>query len=281
MDRIVQHIATKYKLDIKSVTPLSGGDINKVFKLKCASEDVVIKLSNKSEFHAMFETEAKGLELLQSTRSFRIPKVIGTGDFVDETYLLLEYIPHGTPSPDFDLKFANNLVMLHQNTQRHFGLPYSNYIGSLPQYNGEESTATGFYIDQRLQPQLEIAYDLGFQFPNIDLFFGNITDEIPEEPPALIHGDLWSGNFLIASEGSPVLIDPAVSFAIREMDLGMMKLFGGFSEAIYSEYNNIFPLVENWENRIQIWQLYYLLVHLNLFGSGYYSQVKSIIKRYS
>jgi fructosamine-3-kinase len=97
----------------------------------------------------------------------------------------------------------------------------------------------------------------------------------------LIHGDLWNGNYLISELGEPTLIDPAVAYAPREMDLAMMQLFGGFPSDVYSSYNEEFPLIENWKDRTPIWQLYYLLVHLNLFGSGYFQQVNSIVKRYS
>jgi fructosamine-3-kinase len=138
-----------------------------------------------------------------------------------------------------------------------------------------------FYISQRLEPQLKLAFEGGFKFGNLKGFFKNISEEIPEESPSLIHGDLWSGNFLVAHNGDPALIDPAVAFAPREMDLAMMKLFGGFSEEVFMTYNSIFPLCEGWKERTAIWQLYYLLVHLNLFGSGYWSQVKFILKRYS
>jgi fructosamine-3-kinase len=103
---------------------------------------------------------------------------------------------------------------------------------------------------------------------------------IPEERPSLIHGDLWNGNYLIAKEGKPVLIDPAVSYGIREMDLAMMHLFGGFSEEVYNVYHELSPLQAGWQDRTSLWQLYYLLVHLNLFGSGYLSQVQTAIKRY-
>ena len=111
--------------------------------------------------------------------------------------------------------------------------------------------------------------------------YSQISEEIPDEAPSLIHGDLWNGNYMVSNKGEPTLIDPAVAYAPREMDIAMMHLFGGFPQDVYSIYNEQFPLVENWKDRISLWQLYYLLVHLNLFGSSYLSQVKGIIKRYS
>ena len=107
-----------------------------------------------------------------------------------------------------------------------------------------------------------------------------ISEEIPNEPPSLIHGDLWNGNYLVSEAGKPVLIDPAAAFAPREMDIAMMHLFGGFSTTLFQAYQEIHPMEKNWEDRISLWQLYYMLVHLNLFGSGYLKQVEAILAKY-
>lgn len=228
----------------------------------------------------MFTAEAKGLQLLKNSNSFIIPEVIATGEIGATSYLLMEYIPKGTPKIKFWELFAKNLTKLHQNTQARYGLDYDNYIGRLPQPNAKCQTASEFYVSQRLEPQFKMAIDKGFYFGDLKKCVKNISDEIPNEPPALVHGDLWSGNYLVSEHGEPVLIDPAVAFAPREMDLAMMRLFGGFSEEIFVGYHSFFPLQEGWQGRIQLWQLYYLLVHLNLFGSGYLHQVKSILKTY-
>jgi fructosamine-3-kinase len=178
-------------------------------------------------------------------------------------------------------KFAEALACLHKTTAKNFGLDHDNYIGSLPQQNNFCSSASEFYITQRLEPQFKMAADNGFNFKNLEKFFKNISEEISNEAPALVHGDLWNGNYMVSKIGEAVLIDPAVAYAPREMDIAMMKLFGGFSEEIFSNYNAAFPLGEGWKERLPLWQLYYLLVHLNLFGSGYLPQVNSVIKRYS
>tara|TARA_R110002072_G_scaffold4384_16_gene30802 strand:+ start:2184 stop:2876 length:693 start_codon:yes stop_codon:yes gene_type:complete len=230
----------------------------------------------------MFEAEAKGLQLLKNTNTFKIPEAISYGETEKHSYLLLEYINPGTKSPNFNNTFGHQLAAMHQNTASHFGLDHDNYIGSLPQINDCNITHSAeFFVEKRLNPQWHLATQNGFDFKNIDAFLKNIQNEIPNEPPALIHGDLWNGNYLVDTYGNPCLIDPAVSFTSREMDLAMMQLFGGFPERVYSIYNENFPLENNWKNRTDIWQLYYLLVHLNLFGSGYYNQVNTIIKKYS
>lgn len=230
----------------------------------------------------MFEAEAKGLRLLKSTQSFTIPEVINCGETGNQSYLLMEYIAEGPKQPHFWETFGNQLAQLHRNTAPHFGLEHDNYIGSLPQKNdGNHTQAADFHIEKRLLPQLDLAATKGFSFQNLSSFYKNILQEIPDEPPALIHGDLWNGNYLNDENGNPCLIDPAVCFASREMDLAMMQLFGGFPEKVFDSYHNSFPLQPGWKTRTDLWQLYYLLVHLNLFGSGYYNQVNAILKKYS
>ncbi len=281
MNAFLQKISATHDLNLLEARPLSGGDINEVFLLKSTSQNYVVKINNADRFPGMFKVEAKGLQLLNLTCSFKIPQVIAYGTIENSSYLLLEYIPTGSPSQSFWDVFGENLVKLHKTTQQNFGLDHNNYIGSLVQYNTSESSASEFYINQRLAPQFKLAHDQGYQFSGLDAFFRNITEIIPNESPSLVHGDLWSGNYLVSAQGEPVLIDPAVAFAPREMDLAMMRLFGGFSNEVFLIYNQLFPLPQDWEKRIPLWQLYYILVHLNLFGSGYLSQTKSIISQFS
>ena len=278
---ILKHIASQNNFNCHDSKPLSGGDINKVFLLNCSEGNFVVKINSTSKFPAMFEAEAKGLQLLKENSNFKIPKVIATGTYQNTAYLILEYIPSGKPSKNFSEKFAEALVTLHKTTAENFGLNHDDYIGSLPQRNSFCGSASEFYISQRLEPQFKMAADNGFRFKNLEGFFKNISEAIPKEPPALVHGDLWNGNYMVSKTGKPVLIDPAVAFAPREMDIAMMKLFGGFSDEIFSNYNALFVLGEGWKERLPLWQLYYLLVHLNLFGSGYLPQVNSAIKKYS
>lgn len=281
MNPVLNQIASDNQIHLAESNPLSGGDINDVFLLQGASGKYVVKINVASKFPEMFNSEALGLHLLKSSESFLIPRVIRHGNIQDTSYILLEYIAPGSPSNSFWQNFAICLSKLHKKTHNKFGLDHSNYIGSLPQYNNFESSPSEFYINQRLEPQFEYAISQGFSFSKIDRFYKTIEDEIPIEASSLIHGDLWSGNYLVSSEGNPVLIDPAVAYAPREMDISMMHLFGGFPPEVYSFYSDLFPLVENWKERIRIWQLYYLLVHLNLFGSSYLSRVNSILKYYS
>jgi fructosamine-3-kinase len=281
MFSFLQKIVAQKNLELLEVKRLSGGDINDVYLLKCTNSDFVIKLNHADKFPGMFEAEAKGLSILKTSESFKIPEIINFGIEGKQSYLLLENIEQGNISNRFWPDFAEQLARLHMSTNSKFGLDHSNYIGSLPQRNNHHDVASEFYVDERLEPQFMLARDQGYHFSDLNSFYKNISEIIPPENPSLIHGDLWSGNYLVSSKGEPVLIDPAVTFAPREMDLAMMQLFGGFPTQVFSIYNDIFPLTENWESRIPLWQLYYLLVHLNLFGSGYLSRVEQIVKSYS
>ncbi|MEM7185010.1 MAG: fructosamine kinase family protein [Bacteroidota bacterium] len=281
MNLVIEQIADKHGLKLVSASPLSGGDINDVFLLKCSSESLVLKLNIARRYPGMFEAEANGLRLLASSESFRIPEVMAHGIHEANSYLLLEFIPKGNQPTDFWGNFAEKLARLHRTTAPNFGLKYDNYIGSLPQHNEHRTNAGEFYISQRLEPQLKMAVDGGFKLGSLHNTLTRIDHTIPKEVPALVHGDLWSGNYLVSDIGAPVLIDPAVAFAPREMDLAMMQLFGGFPSEVFALYHEHFPLAADWQERVPLWQLYYLLVHLNLFGSGYLPRVKDILDRYT
>ncbi len=281
MQHIFTQIAAQNNLELLDVRPLSGGDINAVFLLKTTSEYVVLKTNSAVKFPGMFEAEKQGLALLATSEGFKTPQVKACGAVKDTAYLMLEYISPGTPNKNFGRDFGSKLAILHKRTTLKYGCDHNNYIGSLQQSNNWKTSISEFYISQRLELQFKLARERGFHFGNLDSFYKTISEAIPNEAPALIHGDLWGGNYLVTENGAAVLIDPAVSYASREMDLAMMHLFGGFPSEVYTVYHEEFPLVSDWENRRKLWQLYYLLVHLNLFGAGYLSQVRSVMAMYS
>ena len=231
----------------------------------------------------MFETEKLGLNLLREHSDFAIPKPLLAGNLPGNDFLLMDWVElaeHG----DWN-DFGERLAKMHFQTHSKFGLDHQNYIGSLQQDNTFEHSWSEFYINRRLSPLCKKAFDNGQIDRSILGAFERIyqrLDEIyPIEAPALLHGDLWSGNRAFTSDGTPCIYDPAVYYGHREIDLAMTKLFGGFPNEMYNAYNKTYPLETGWEERIPIGQLYPLLVHVILFGGGYANQIRSIVSKFA
>lgn len=181
--------------------------------------------------------------------------------------------------------FANEQpVRGHAPEQSSFGLANDNYMGALPQYNEPLSDWNQFFICRRLEPQLKLAADAHLMTSQQVRHFEKLYRELPaifgEVRPALVHGDLWSGNFLCDEAGEPVLIDPAVYYGVPAVDLAMTTLFGGFDAAFYDSYRRQAPWPPNFREQWEVANLYPLLIHLNLFGKGYLSGILRTIDRY-
>jgi fructosamine-3-kinase len=268
-------------LEIRSV---GGGCINEAYSLKTNIGKYFIKYNSASAYPGMFEKEAAGLKLLADTKTIEIPKVLSSGENDTNAYLLLQYIESGESSRNFWNDFGTKLADLHRNTKDYFGLDHDNYIGSLVQKNNPHPDFFSFFISQRVEPQLKEARNKGsFSLSEtryFDSLFNTIHNIIPAEKPALIHGDLWSGNFMVTQNGSSCLIDPAVYYGHREADIAMTQLFGGFDPEFYHTYNQTWPMENNWQKRMDIFNLYPLLVHVNLFGGSYAQQVLRIIRQF-
>jgi len=278
----VQSICERQLGRLKAFTPASGGCINNGGKLEGSNLTAFVKWNDARQFPNMFTAEAKGLDLLRKPETLKIPEVLQAYEGESYSCLLLEHIESAHQKPKFWEKLGSGLAQLHRTTQNNYGLDHSNYMGSLKQINQDSSSLVDFFIENRLIPQVKMAK--GKLTSEDRLNFDNLYKKLPsiliEEEPALVHGDLWSGNFMVGSEGNPVLIDPAVSFSSREVDLAMSRLFGGFNEGFYLAYQEEYPTAPGLEDRIDIYNLYPLLVHVNLFGEGYYGQVKNILNRF-
>lgn len=285
-DDIEKALSGKFNLQysILNSQSIGGGCINNTHKLETNRGNFFLKWNDKKRFPKMFVAEAKGLSLLRSTNTLYIPEVILEGEASEQSYLILEWLKPGKRQPGFWKNFGEQLATLHQHTEKNFGLDHDNYIGSLPQCNNQHVLWTEFFIRQRLEPQLKLAVDSGkltYQLINKSTnLFRKMQELIPEEKPSLLHGDLWNGNYMITPVGFACLIDPAVYYGHREMDLSMTKLFGGFDPDFYTLYHEHYPLEKGFESRVDIHNLYPLLVHVNLFGGGYIQQVKSILSGY-
>jgi fructosamine-3-kinase len=265
---------------------LSGGDINDAFEVRLADGRSVFVKTNASAAPAMFPAEARGLGFLAEAKALRVPNVLGVsapGDGV--SFLALELVYAGARARGFDETLGRGLAALHRSGTPRFGLDHDNFIGSLPQSNRAWPTWAEFYEKERLAPQLARAISENRATSGMrrgfERLFARLVELLgPEEPPARLHGDLWGGNLHIDEQGAPCLIDPAVYGGHREVDLAMMRLFGGFGERVFSAYAEAFPLAEGADERVQLYQLYPLMVHVNLFGGGYGASVERILARY-
>ena len=280
---------------IESVLPAGGGCINECYVLKTTAGKFFLKRNAISNFTGvflnsggvsggLFECESKGLYLLNETMPGISPKVIAVEEDNHELLLILEQIESGAPQKEFWYDFASKLSTMHRRTDEFFGLDHNNYIGSLPQSNKRHNDWISFFILERIEPQLKKAIDENSLAKEIhrafEKLFSKLKEIFPSENSALIHGDLWSGNYMIGNDGWVRLIDPAVYFGFREMDLAMMKLFGGFDSSFYRHYHDFFPLETGFEKRVDICNLYPLLVHVNLFEGHYASEVGTIMKQF-
>ena len=279
-DRLIIHFNNILDDIVIEVHPVSGGCINDCYKLETQKSNYFVKLNDTIN---LFEEENKGLDLLRASKTFFIPKVYKFGVFESSNFLLMEWIEEKNKSDNFWNFFSKNLSELHSLTNDKFGLDHDNYIGSLKQSNIYYYDGVEFFINTRLVPQLEKLNSLNNSsfFKKFDVLFNLLNEIIPVYQPSLLHGDLWSGNFLIDHNGHACIIDPAVYYGNREADIAMTKLFGGFSEEFYSNYNDYKPMLNGWQERMPIWNLYPLLVHANLFGSSYLNQINSILNKYN
>jgi fructosamine-3-kinase len=271
-------------MKIQSSVSLSGGCINDAYMLATTVGKFFLKYNLSGNYPGMFEAEARGLSILRATSTLRIPEVIFQGSADEYDFLMLEFIEPGRRVVSFYEDMGQSLAQMHKVTQTHFGLDHNNYIGSLPQDNRPLPGFHDFFIARRLEPMIRMARDHGKMDSGhqkkFERFFQALPGLIPSESPALLHGDLWNGNYLVNEAGTATLIDPAVYYGHRETDLAMTKLFGGFDNSFYHTYQEAFPLEKGWESRMDFHNLYPLMVHVNLFGGGYLRSVLDILRAF-
>jgi fructosamine-3-kinase len=267
------------------IRAIGGGSINTTYHITTSRyRQWFCKINDARRFPDLFVLERQGLALLEATAAIRVPKVIACEDIDRDQVLILEWIDEGLRSDDFWKTFGRQLAGLHQQSANTFGLDHDNYMGALPQSNQPSPDWVDFFIHRRLEPQIALAANKGLlnnhairHFQNLYKFLGDI---FPAEPPSLLHGDLWSGNFLCDADSVPVLIDPAVYYGHRSMDLAMTTLFGGFQRPFYEAYAYHHPFPSNYREQWDICNLYPLLIHLNLFGQPYLGNILHTIQRF-
>jgi len=279
---------------------LSGGDINKSYALTLNTGDRIFMKANAKENAAFFTAEAAGLSAIAETECIGTPKILCTGtddgEEVGYSFFLLEFIESGKKRDDYFEVLGRELAAMHKaetkglvnsdpsaTDTKKFGFFMDNFIGAREQKNMPADKWVSFFRDQRLLPQFKAAdsYFSDEDRKRNTKLLDRLDTFLPEpEKPSLIHGDLWSGNVLADKDGKAILIDPAVYVGNAEADLAMTELFGGFPQEFYAAYREVNPLQAGYEERRDLYNLYHLLNHLNMFGQSYLNPVKSIVAEY-
>ena len=267
--------------NVRRERSVGGGCINSAAVLEGKEGQFFVKV-NPNAGAEMFAAELAGLREIIDSHTVRAPTPICCGSTHGYAYLVLEYIAHGRPNEHCMEQFGQNLARMHAVCREYYGWSRDNTIGSTPQVNTASKDWVEFWRTQRLQFQLSLAADNGYGgglqrkgealLADVDAFFQNYTPA-----PALLHGDLWSGNYMIDENGGAVIFDPAVYYGDREADLAMTELFGGFPARFYQAYRDAYPLDAGYPMRKTLYNLYHVLNHLNLFGGGYRRQAEDMI----
>lgn len=264
-------------------SPVGGGSINETCRIEANDTSFFCKLNSASKFPQLFIKEKNGLELIQKQNVIKLPMVIDCFEYEDNQILLLQWIKQGERTKRFWEKFGEQLALLHQQTNGWFGLTEDNYMGSVPQSNSPNQNWPTFFQQERLQPMVERCFKKDLltkaHLKQFESLYKELDGLFEDEKPSLLHGDLWSGNFMCSENNEPVLIDPAVYYGHRSVDLAMTILFGGFRQPFYDSYHYHFPFPFNYKEQWDVCNLYPLLLHLYLFGSSYLPQIQQTLNK--
>lgn len=275
-------LAHSLGVPVRTLRSVPGGDINQAFEVVLNDGQRVFVKTRPNCAVTMYAREAEGLRYLAETRALRTPGVLA----INERFLVLEWITSAVRRPHFEEELGRGLAQLHKFGAQTFGLAHDNFIGSLAQDNTETHGWAEFYAQRRLLALTHTARRAGTLPQTIAGRIVSVCERLPAlcgpaEPPSRLHGDLWSGNVMSDAEGAPVLIDPAVYGGDREIDLAMLELFGAPSERFFAAYDEIYPRRPGSAERVALYQLYPLLVHVCLFGSGYVRQLERALAPYA
>lgn len=274
-------VATGDDFVVRKCLAVGGGCINSTYSVGDGARRFFVKLNRISSL-AMFEAEADGLREIEATGVIRVPHPVCAGTAEDSAFLVLEYVDFGDGGKGRAEDLGRQLADLHRVTAAQHGWWRDNTIGSTPQINTPTDGWPEFWRDRRLGPQLALAASNGYGgalqrkgallLARLDGFFAGYVPM-----PSLLHGDLWGGNYAYTTAGEPVIFDPAVYYGDREADLAMTELFGGFPAAFHAAYREAYPLDSGYPVRKTLYNLYHLLNHLNMFGTGYLGQAEGMI----
>ncbi len=261
--------------------PVSGGDISAAWRLTTDDADVFVK-TGLAEASEMFAAEAEGLSELAQAKAVRVPEVLAIGQHQDTAFLAIEWLRFGRSDAHSERLLGEQLAELHRTVKDRFGWHRDNTIGLTPQHNTWDADWVTFFREQRLGFQLRLAAQNGFA-GDLQAKGARLLKRLPvffdgyQPSSSLLHGDLWGGNWATC-DGLPVIFDPAVYYGDRETDLAMTRLFGGFGRAFHEAYQASWPLEPGSDERCHLYQLYHVLNHLNLFGSGYLGRAIGLIE---
>jgi len=279
-------------LELAAMQPVGGGCIHRAWRLELRDSSQHFAKTNHAALLPVLEAEADGLRAL-ATATGRdpsaaprptIPEPLALAELEGEAVLLLSWLELGAGSQQGWLDLGSGLARLHRASQEsgdgRFGWHRSNYIGSGPQHNSWNSRWATFFSEQRLGVQLELAAAAGQALPQAQTLLERVPHWLGDHEPqaCLVHGDLWSGNAGLLIGGGSALFDPAVYRADREVDLAMARLFGGFPAAFFKGYEQEWPLPAGHRQRVDLYNLYHLLNHANLFGGSYWQQSAASIQ---
>lgn len=276
-------LATGSEFHILSKEMVNGGSINQAYKLVSERENYFVKL-NSAAMADMFDAEMEGLKEIITSNTIRAPKPVCCGIDGDIAYLVLEHFETGRGHSNSAILLGHQLAAMHKKSHQQFGWHRNNTIGSTTQINKPEESWATFWIENRLRFQLDLARQKSSS-SYLYQYGEKLLDKLPaffftyQVSPSLLHGDLWSGNYAICSDGEPIIFDPAVYYGDREADLAMTELFGGFPSNFYQAYDEVFPVDDGYPVRKTLYNLYHVLNHFNLFGGGYLSQAQNMIDR--
>lgn len=279
---LAQHIGAGTQID--DLQFFYGGNFNLAVRVKSGHSEYFIKWT-QGEHLGLFEAEANNLQLIKNTGAIDVPSVLGVGTLDEKEYLMMECIQSAEKSANYWSDFGHKLAQLHQNTgSLGHGLDYPNFLGAAKQDNTWETNGVQFFIEKRLKKQVDAAVyhrRISAELENrFEVLFEKLPNLIPNENSALLHGDLWSGNAMVNDRGEITLVDPCSYFGLREAELAFTTMFGGFPTEFYEAYHRTFPIEKGFHERIPLYNLYPLMVHVNLFGEGYLPAVNKILASY-
>ncbi|MFD1361165.1 fructosamine kinase family protein [Lentibacillus salinarum] len=268
---------------LQTIRCLAGGSINESYYVETESRQYFIKYHTDAP-DRFFALEAKGLELIRETHSISVPHVFALSDEKHRAYLVMEWV-EGAPAADTDWKLGDRIAAMHQTIGEQHGFTDDTFIGTLPQPNRLCSSWLAYYRDKRLNRQLQLGIDSGIMTgkrrERMEKLLEKLDKWVPDDvAPSYLHGDLWGGNWLTGPGGEPYVIDPSFLYGDRHFELAFTEVFGGYSSDFYRGYEERFPLSPAYDDVKPLYQLYYLLVHLNMFGEAYGRSVDMILKRY-